>query len=136
MIQFINAKRTLGRTLCSMLDPEEFLQDMIAHGLLERTTGDYGKDVYDLCRNGATWVAGRLQMFGDDIKVIDGRWDTVSHCWVKLNDLNIDITLAQVVGHAPKLAVSDATRWNQWPYYSEDNVFSIEEWVERALAYG
>lgn len=128
-IKWVSPKRILGKTLFEMLPtPTEMLQEFVKHELIPEMSGSYHKDVYDMCRNGATWLGAQLaNLLGEDVQIVEGTFLGMSHCWVVIEDYYFDMTIAQVDESYPEFAVVQAKNAKG---YSEFMRFSVAKWIQ------
>lgn len=127
-MKWVKPEKVLGKTIAGMIDPDEMLQDFLRHGLISEITGDYSKDVWDMCRNGATWLGSKLyQMIGNEVQIIEGTFEGDSQCFVKVGNYYMDLTISMWLKDAPKFAVihvKDAEG------YFEFMSFTLKDWIK------
>ena len=129
-IKWLNPKKVLGSTIARMLPSSgEMLDAFVEHGLIENVTGNYSLDVYDMCRNGATWLGAHLAQIMPQVEVVEGTFMGYSHCWCVIEDLYLDMTIAQVNPEYPEFALVYSHKAEG---YSEFLRFPILKWLERA----
>lgn len=127
-MKWIKPEKILGKAVASMIDPEEMLRDFHKVGLISEITGDYSKDVRDMCRNGATWLASKLyQMVGNEVMVVEGKFEGDSQCFVVVGDYYMDLTVAMWLKDAPKFAV---VRIKDADGYFEFMRFTLKDWIK------
>ena len=126
-----NPKKVLGRTIYDMIPSTgEMMDDFVRHGLIQNLSGNYHEDVYNMCRNGATWLAGHMSSIGLPVEVVEGTFDGQSHCWVVLEDYYFDTTIAQVDESFPEFACIQKVNAVG---YSEFMRFPATKWFERHM---
>lgn len=64
-------------------------------------------DLSCMCATASMVLSATLNHFGENSGVVDANYDDFGHCWVKLGDLNIDITVSQFGG--PEVCVRKGT---------------------------
>lgn len=128
IIKWVKPEKLLGKAITSMIDPEEMLRDFLRVGLIDRITGNYSADVWDMCRNGATWLGCKLyHLIGDEVSIIEGKFEGGSQCFVCIGDYYLDMTISMWVKDAPKFA---AVKIKDAHGYFEFMRFSIPKWLE------
>lgn len=133
-IKWLNPNRVLGRAIAGCIEPDEMLQDFLRVGLIKEITGDYSKDVWDMCRNGATWLGCRLyHLIGDQVQIVEGKFDGSSQCFVAIGDIYLDLTISMWLKDAPKFAVVKAKDAHG---YFEFQRFTIPEWIKYCERFG
>lgn len=126
-IKWINPNRALGKATCSLFRTEAMLQDFLKHRLITEITGNYSLDVYDMCRNGATWLGIKMHQLGLPVEMVEGTFQGSSHCWVVMENCYFDMTIAQSDPSYPKFAIVYASKAEG---YSEFMRFTPEKWVQ------
>jgi len=119
--------------LHDLLDVDEFLDEMIKFDLLNEKGNNYGDDVSDLCRNAVTWKMMKLmstEIFHKcDVKVIEGKFRNNNHCWLQVDDVFVDLTLAQFLDGCPKLSVTDVDEVSHQDLYLAEERYDVTEWL-------
>jgi hypothetical protein len=117
-MKWVKPEKVLGKTMASMIDPDEMLQDFLRVGLITEITGAYSSDVWDMCR---------YQMVGDQVEVVEGKFEGDSQCFVVVGDYYMDLTISMWIKDAPKFAVvhiKDAVG------YFDFMRFSVPAWLK------
>ena len=129
MIEFIDNEDT--KIIEMGFDTDVMLRKFLSVGLIDFIHEDYGQNVYDMCNN-TTAIFGThlIRQYGatvDSIQVQEGVFDMMgSHTWLLLDDMIIDLSLAQFV-KAPNIAFCDKDTKS----YQAVRTSSFMDWFER-----
>ena len=131
---FRDPKRLFGASIYNtMFHPKYFIKKLLDLEMITYT-GMYSSDVYDMCMNGATYLATILSNgLGEECTIMNGAFDSNHHCWVKWNELYLDYTLCQFNPVYPQLAIVSANKYNEWPLFQVEEEVSCEAWALRHM---
>jgi hypothetical protein len=120
------------KKLGELLNPIKFLKDMKKLGELDEITKNYSYDCCQLCHNAIAWGLKQLKdtLYFYEIEVCYGKVGYGEHSWFKLGDYYIDLTLAQFVRTAPKLAI---TLIKDNDVYKPSFIVSSSEWIKTEM---
>jgi hypothetical protein len=114
------------------INPDKFIEDMLKLEELDYISGNYTEDCFHLCRNAVAWIYKQLsdEYYIDQFKIIEGYFDHKDHCWMQVGDYILDLTLAQFVKNAPKIAITKASNklYNSCEVYED-----VKEWLRTQL---
>jgi hypothetical protein len=110
---------------------DDMLQLLLDHGLINEISEDYGSDIYSMCNN-ATLILGKFiyeQFPFDDVKICEGVFNMEgNHTWIELDNMICDVTVAQFISNAPKLAFLDKVESVE---YQSVRKYNFREWVSQ-----
>ncbi len=147
LLDYIDLSR-LEPVMGKVLEPQKFLEDMLARGEIGEITGDYARDSSLLCENSVAWALLKMREYPEiyaRMKVAYGSFYSpglpirMEHYWLVLTtregqDYYVDLTLKQFIREAPELAVmkahSDETTYEVWGIVSPKEY--IEDLYERS----
>jgi hypothetical protein len=132
--------KLIDSRLAALLSPDAFLKDMVKRGELDEITENYSRDCFMMCENSVAWALLQLRAhpeYACKILIQIGSFFRAGvnvrgeHYWLLLKtpgkDYYIDLTLAQFIKGAPRLAVIDAVdsegSYNTW------QVVTAEEYI-------
>ncbi len=129
-MRFHQPKDSDFKRVLSILDPDAFLKDMVKRGMLDKITGKYNDDVYDLCNNAVSWALLALKdtPYLYQVEIVKGTFQGRDHAWLKVGCYYLDLTLAQFID-CPRVAVMRIEEVNKPGLYQEDETFPFDLWI-------
>ena len=117
--------------LSYLINPDDFVKEMLALGEIETLSNVYGDNVYSLCRNSVAWILNKLigTAYIYDIEIIEGTFKNKDHAWIKIGNYYVDLTLAQFID-APKFAVTLIKDSEKIGYKSYET-FNPVDWINQ-----
>lgn len=115
--------------VCNTFSIKDMLNTLLNHELINEITEDYSQDITDMCNNCTLILSAHLKQFIeiDKIIVCEGVFNMMgNHTWIKIDDTIFDLTLAQFIPNAPKLAVLKENN-----YYQQIRQFTLNQWIEQ-----
>lgn len=115
----------------SELSPDEFIKDMESVGELNYVTGDYSIDCSKLCRNSVAWVFKKLMntFYIFEFEIIEGYFNRLDHCWIKVGNYYLDLTLSQFIEDAPKIAITKIDKNYPYEPIKAYDYFHLKDWL-------
>lgn len=116
------------------LNPDSMVRDLMWWGELDEIEEDYGSNVYKLCRNAVAWTIKKLMptQYIYDLKVVEGEFRGMDHCWMMVGDYYVDLTLAQFI-KCPKFSVVPVEKGAELGYVPTRTFATPQGWIQHEL---